>query len=98
MIGISSGIGTPRLPSKSTANTPMYVKLSTNSWSVSTASSPDERCYVFRVQCSRPPPAYAALPMLSLWIEPGHEVKCRLSVVVIEQNRGSAAIAKPEQF
>jgi len=36
--------------------------------------------------------------MLSLWIEPGHEVKCRLSVVVIEENRGSATIAKPEQF
>src|SRR4030095_6363498 len=39
MIGISSGIGTPRLPSKSTAKTPRYVKLSTNSWSASTASS-----------------------------------------------------------
>ncbi len=36
MIGISSGIGTPRLPSKSTAKTPRYVKLSTNSWSAST--------------------------------------------------------------
>jgi hypothetical protein len=36
--------------------------------------------------------------MLSLWIEPGHDVKCRLSVVAVEQNRVSAAIAKPEQF
>src|SRR6266850_3438880 len=39
MIGISSGIGTPKLPSKRTAKTPRYVKLSTNSWSASTASS-----------------------------------------------------------
>src|SRR5712692_5337861 len=39
MIGISSGIGTPRLPSKSTAKTPRYLKLSTNAWSASTASS-----------------------------------------------------------
>jgi hypothetical protein len=98
MIGISSGIGTPRLPSKSAPNTPMYVKLSTNSWSASTASSPDERCHVFRMQCSRPPTAYAAWPMLSLWIEPGHEVKYRLSVVAVGQNRDSAAISKPEQF
>jgi hypothetical protein len=36
--------------------------------------------------------------MLSLWIEPGHEVKYRLSVVAVEQNRDSAAISKPEQF
>src|SRR2546427_4103500 len=50
MIGISSGIGTPRLPSKSTAKTPRYVKVSTNSCSASTASSPDERCYA----CSGP--------------------------------------------
>src|SRR6266851_2678580 len=50
MIGISSGIGTPRLPSKSTAKTPRYVKLSTNSWSASTASSPNEQCYA----CSGP--------------------------------------------
>jgi len=53
---------------------------------------------VFRVQCNRPPTAYAAWPMLSLWIEPGYDVKCRLSVVAVEQNRVSAAIAKPEQF
>jgi len=31
MIGISSGIGTPRLPRRSRAKMPRYVKLSTNS-------------------------------------------------------------------
>jgi hypothetical protein len=36
--------------------------------------------------------------MLSLSIAPRHEVKRRLSVVAVEQNRDSAAIAKPEQF
>jgi hypothetical protein len=39
MTDISSGIGTPRLPSRSAAKMPMYVKLWTKSWSVSTASS-----------------------------------------------------------
>jgi hypothetical protein len=46
MIGISSGIGTPRLPSKSTAKTPTYVKLLTNSWSASAASPRDEMLVV----------------------------------------------------
>jgi hypothetical protein len=51
MVGISSGIGTPRLPSKSTAKMPRYVNCSTNPWSVSTAHC-HPRCCTTRARIS----------------------------------------------
>ena len=49
--------------------TPTYVKVSTNSWSASTASLGTSDVSCARPSCSvaEPPTGYAACPMLGLW-------------------------------